>query len=98
MLKEIIRTTVLLAFLLAFAFQKAGWEVSGKEVPGMKYTSVKLPNDSDVRSLPNPPAVPFPTAPFGRYTENINGVALELVRIPNGTFLMGNDNSPNLEE
>ncbi len=37
-------------------------------------------------------------APFGKYTENINGVALELVRIPNGSFIMGNDKSPNPEE
>ena len=37
-------------------------------------------------------------APFGRHTENINGVTLELVRIPTGGFLMGNDKSPNPEE
>ncbi len=39
-----------------------------------------------------------PPAPFGKYTENINGVTLELVRIPTGSFLMGNDKSPNSEE
>jgi formylglycine-generating enzyme required for sulfatase activity len=37
-------------------------------------------------------------APFGKYLENINGVTLELVRIPNGKFMMGNDRSPNPEE
>lgn len=37
-------------------------------------------------------------APFGKHTENINGVTLELARIPTGTFLMGNDRSPNPEE
>ena len=37
-------------------------------------------------------------SPFGKYTENINGVTLELVRIPNGKFMMGNDRSPNPEE
>ncbi len=37
-------------------------------------------------------------APFGKHTENINGITLELVRIPNGKFIMGNDNSPNSEE
>jgi formylglycine-generating enzyme required for sulfatase activity len=37
-------------------------------------------------------------APFGKHTENINGVTLELVRIPNGKFMMGNDRSPNPEE
>lgn len=41
---------------------------------------------------------PFAPAPFGKYTENINGVTLELVRIPTGSFLMGNDKSPNPEE
>ena len=33
-------------------------------------------------------------APFGRYVERINGVLLELVRVPNGSFMMGNDSSP----
>ncbi len=37
-------------------------------------------------------------APFGKYTENINGVTLELVKIPTGKFIMGNDRSPNPEE
>ncbi len=37
-------------------------------------------------------------SPFGKYTENINGVTLELVRIPTGNFLMGNDKSPYPEE
>ncbi|MFN7928547.1 MAG: SUMF1/EgtB/PvdO family nonheme iron enzyme [Blastocatellia bacterium] len=37
-------------------------------------------------------------APFGKHTENINGVTLELVRIPKGIFIMGNDRSPNPEE
>ncbi len=37
-------------------------------------------------------------APFGKHTENINGITLELVRIPNGKFVMGNDRSPNPEE
>lgn len=40
----------------------------------------------------------MPPAPFGRHTENINGVTLELVRMPTGAFLMGNDRSPNPEE
>ncbi len=39
-----------------------------------------------------------PPAPFGKYTESINGVTLELVRIPTGSFIMGNDRSPNPEE
>src|SRR5689334_13640663 len=39
-----------------------------------------------------------PPAPFGRHTENINGVLLELVRVPPGSFLMGNDLSPKPEE
>lgn len=44
-------------------------------------------------------AAPTPApAPFGKYTETINGVTLELVRIPAGSFLMGNDRSPNPEE
>ena len=37
-------------------------------------------------------------SPFGKYTENINGVTLELLRIPQGSFIMGNDRSPNPEE
>jgi uncharacterized protein (TIGR03437 family) len=41
---------------------------------------------------------PSAPAPFGKYTENINGVPMELVRIPNGKFIMGNDRSPNPEE
>lgn len=41
---------------------------------------------------------PRPPAPFGRVVENINGVPLELVRVPTGSFLMGNDRSPNPEE
>lgn len=32
-------------------------------------------------------------APFGGYTENLNSVPLELVRIPTGSFVMGNDKS-----
>lgn len=38
------------------------------------------------------------SAPFGKYIENINGVPLELVRVPTGSFLMGNDISQNPEE
>lgn len=38
------------------------------------------------------------TSPFGKYIENINGVPLELVRVPAGSFLMGNDISQNPEE
>lgn len=41
---------------------------------------------------------PTPPAPFGRFVENINGVPLELVRVPAGSFVMGNDRSPNPEE
>lgn len=37
-------------------------------------------------------------APFGRYTETINGVTLEMVRVPTGSFLMGSNQSPNAEE
>jgi uncharacterized protein (TIGR03437 family) len=37
-------------------------------------------------------------APFGKYIENINGVSLGLVRVPQGAFFMGNDRSPNPEE
>lgn len=36
--------------------------------------------------------------PFGKYIEYINGIPLELARMPAGNFLMGNDKSPNLEE
>ena len=39
-----------------------------------------------------------PPTPFGKYTESINGVILELVRVPTGSFTMGNDKSPNPEE
>ncbi|MGH9842085.1 MAG: SUMF1/EgtB/PvdO family nonheme iron enzyme [Blastocatellia bacterium] len=49
-------------------------------------------------SVPTQAATSTPPSPFGRYTENINGVLLELVRAPQGTFLMGNDRSPNPEE
>ncbi len=48
-----------------------------------------------VTSLAQAPNAP---APFGKYTENINGVTLDLVRVPQGTFIMGNDRSPNPEE
>ena len=41
---------------------------------------------------------PSAPAPFGKHTETINGVTLELVRIPQGKFMMGNDRSPNPEE
>lgn len=51
-------------------------------------------------SLAGTQATPTPTppAPFGRFTEDLFGVKLELVRVPNGTFMMGNDRSPNPEE
>ena len=40
----------------------------------------------------------LPFAPFGSYTENINGVLLELVRVPSGTFIMGSNSSPDPKE
>jgi uncharacterized protein (TIGR03437 family) len=49
------------------------------------------------RNIPSAMQVIAP-APFGKYIENINGVRFDLVRIPTGTFFMGNDRSPNPEE
>ena len=55
---------------------------------GLQFT---VPQNLFAQSQPAP-------APFGKFTENINGVTLELVRVPNGKFVMGNDHSPNPEE
>lgn len=49
-------------------------------------------------SIPAQTPTPTPPAPFGGFVENINGVPLELGRVPTGSFIMGNDRSPNPEE
>ena len=93
MLKAIICIAFFGVLVLASALQKAVHEVAGKAMPDMKSITMKPPDDSGkLSSLSQAPA------PFGRYTENINGVSLELVRVPQGTFLMGNDHSPNPKE
>ena len=93
MLKEIICTALWLALIPVLTLQKAGGEMAGKVVSETKADSITPSSDSGKLS----PLSQAP-APFGRYTENINGVSLELVRVPTGTFLMGNDRSPNPEE
>ena len=37
-------------------------------------------------------------SPFGGYTVNLGNIKLELIRIPTGSFVMGNDKSPYPEE
>ncbi len=68
-------------------------EIMGKGGSGRESFTMSSRNEpGKTTSLAQAPA------PFGRYTENINGVFLELVKVPAGTFLMGNDRSPNPEE
>jgi len=93
MLREIICFMLLLALVCADASQTLCGKVIGKEPPGRKSSLITSRNKPEgITLLDQAPA------PFGKYTENINGVSLELVRIPTGTFLMGNDRSPNSEE
>lgn len=98
MRKEITYTIILLAFILASVLQKAGGKTAEKAASTVKSSSIQSPDDLGTLSpLKQAQAVSAP-APFGGYTENIDGVSLELARIPQGTFLMGNDHSPNPEE
>ena len=89
MSKQITYFALLLAVAFTIAVQRLSVDVAGKGRVG-------------ARSLRSPllcePTPPNQSTPFGKYVENINGVSLELVRIPTGTFLMGNDRSPNPEE
>jgi uncharacterized protein (TIGR03437 family) len=93
MLKEIICLMLLLAIISVVATKKLGGEVAGKEMSARDSSSKLLSNKPEGITLPGQAP-----APFGKYTENINEVLLELVRVPTGSFLMGNDRSPNPEE
>lgn len=82
-----------IVLLLLFTFQPTIKTVKRTTMAGMKNTSTERADDFE-KNLPFSQAI----APFEGYTENINGVMLELARMPQGSFLMGNDNSPNTEE
>ena len=64
----------------------------------MKPTSIKFNSDLKTLSLLSQPQGQTAQSPFGKYIENISGVSLEMVRVPQGTFIMGNNISPNPEE
>ncbi len=90
MLKQITYFALLLAVAFTIAVQRLSVDVAGKG---------ELEQEASAAPLLTEPTPPNQApAPFGKYVENINGVSLELVRIPTGTFLMGNDRSPNPEE
>jgi uncharacterized protein (TIGR03437 family) len=93
MLREIICAAFFLALILAPALEKTSREMSVREPVEIRHTAIESASNSVY-----PLQFSQSLAPFGRYIENINGVALELVRMPQGTFLMGNNHSPNPEE
>ncbi len=93
MLRGIISHTLLLALVCVNASQKLCIKFTGKEVLARESSSMTLHKKPEGITLQDQAP-----APFGKHTKNINGVLLELVRIPTGTFLMGNDRSPNPEE
>jgi len=90
MLKEITYFALLLAVVSMAALQRLSVGVPRIAALGKAASEASLHTEP---TLPNQAP-----APFGKYTENINGVSLELIRAPTGTFLMGNDRSPNPEE
>lgn len=95
MSERVACNTLLLVLILASAPQNAGWEV----VMLCQTPSAVFPLDTSREPfLPSQATASLAPAPFGRYTENINGVLLQLVRMPQGAFLMGNDHSSNPEE
>jgi formylglycine-generating enzyme required for sulfatase activity len=59
------------------------------------YLATKTPSPSSPSVLNAPSATPKPLDLGEEFTENINGVKLEMVRVPGGSFLMG---SPDFEE
>jgi len=93
MLKNIVCFVLSFAVICVSALQKACREVAGKEVSGRKFSTMASRNEPGSTA-----SLTQAMAPFGKYTENINGVSLELARVPAGSFLMGNDRSPNPEE
>ena len=90
MLKEITCFAPLLAVVFTPALQRSSVAAAGKGVLEKETSAATL--HTELAASNQAPA------PFGKYIENINGVPLELVRMPTGTFLMGNDRSPNPEE
>jgi uncharacterized protein (TIGR03437 family) len=97
MSKEIICVGLLLAVVFKPAFQKTGYSAIEKEaldreqsIYPINLLSRQLSRSQTIAQVAPPP--------FGRHIENINGVLLELARTPQGTFLMGNDQSPDPEE